>query len=100
MKIVFVIITLITFCLFFIEAIIHYNEGRSEIAQLSKKTLDECLSEFVIKTDLSSRYIGLPNNVKIYIPENKELIKLLLIIIFFSTINGLISTLFISLHLK
>lgn len=101
MKIVFVIITLITFGLFFIEAIVHYNEGRVEMSKLSKKALSECIGEFDTQTDFDnfSRYFGLPGGMKIYIPENKELVKLLFTIIFFSAINGLISTFVISLHL-
>jgi hypothetical protein len=102
MTIIFIIITLITFGIFFIEAIVHYNEGRREITKQTKKTLSECLTEEIIQNDFDfdNRFIMLPNNIKIHIPKNQELIKLILTIIFFSTINGLVSTLFISLHLK
>ena len=102
MRIVFIIITLITFGIFFIEALVHYNEGRKDITKFNKKILSECLSEGIIWSDLdfSSRYIELPTGIKIYIPKTPELIKLALTIIFFSAINGLVSTIFISLHLK
>jgi len=102
MKIIFIIITLITFGLFFIEAIIHYNEGRREITNYNKKILSECINEEIIKNDLdySNRFIELPNNIKIHIPKNQELLKLILTIIFFSAVNGLVSTIFISMHLK
>ena len=102
MKVVFIIITLITFGIFFIEALVHYNEGRKDVTKYNKKILSECLSEGIIGSDLdySSRYIDLPVGKKIYIPQTPELIKLALMIIFFSTINGLLSTVFISLHLK
>ena len=102
MKVVFIIITLITFGIFFIEALVHYNEGRKDVTKYNKKILSECLDERIIQSDFdySSRFVELPTGTKIYIPQTPELIKLALMIIFFSAINGLVSTIFISLHLK
>jgi hypothetical protein len=63
MKLSALIITCITFILFYIEAIIHYNIGKN----------------------------GKNKIFHLDIPDKKELLNIALIILFFSIINGLIS---------
>lgn len=85
MKIIFLIITLITFTIFFIEALIHFNIGKNN---------SDCLdSENHTNINLISKYI------KIHIPNYNELIKIVLTVLFFSILSGIISTSIIKYHL-
>lgn len=101
MTIIFIIITLITFMIFYIEAILHYNEGIKEIILNEKNNKGICQSEFEnqIENDLEASHTHLIFfNEKFYFPSYKQFLKIGLMIILFSSISGLISSLAIKYH--
>lgn len=87
MKLIFLIITLITFTIFFIEALIHFNIGKNG---------NDCNN----LENEKHKYFDIFNSViKIHIPTYYELVKISLIVLFFSVISGIISSYIIKYHL-
>jgi hypothetical protein len=85
MKIIFLIITLITFTIFFIEALIHFNIGKNGNNCIDSK---------------NHKYLSLlDSNIKINIPSNNEIIHISLTVLLFSIISGIISSYVIKYHL-
>jgi hypothetical protein len=85
MKIIFLIITLITFTIFFIEAFIHFNIGKNG---------NDCVSSE------NHKYVNLLNsNIKIHIPNKNEIINIGFTVLSFSLISGIISSYIIKYHL-
>ncbi len=78
MNLKFLIITFITFIIFFLEAMVHFSIGKSA------GKMEE--NDFI--------YVNVYNNFNIYLPNKTKLIKLILSIMFFSAISGLISSYF------
>ena len=70
----FVVITLITFIIFFIEALLHFNIGKNG-------------------NDYGNEY------VKFHIPEFHEFIKIGIIVLIFSSLSGVVSSYIIKYHL-
>ena len=81
MKIIFFVITFITFILFFAEALIHFNIGK-KAANTHKY--------FVLNMRIP---------IRIHIPDKKEFIGLFFTVLFFSTFSGLLSAYIIKTHL-
>jgi len=79
MKLQFLIITLITFTIFFIEALIHYNFG--------------------INSEKSHKTIQLWNGYYLHIPSILEAAHISLIVFIFASITGYISAYIIHHHL-
>ena len=85
MKILFALITLITFFLFFIEALIHFNIGKkSDSYKITKK----------------HNFINISNLFSIHMPDKSEFIQIFVTVLFFSTISGLSSSYIIKHVLK
>ena len=84
MKIILLIIILITFSLFFIEALLHYNIGKNG---------NDCIDSE------NHKYLTLNSNIKIHIPNYNEIINISLTVLSFSIINGIISSCIINYHL-
>ena len=83
MKIIFIAITFITFTLFFMEALIHFNIGKK--AGKQPKT---------------HKYIEIYKGTMIHIPDKHEFVKLFFTVLFFSTISGLLSAYIIKYHIN
>ncbi len=79
MKIIFFVITFITFILFFAEALIHFNIGKKAVN--------------------THKYYVLNNRIRIHIPDKKEFIGIFFTVLFFSTFSGLFSAYIIKTHL-
>lgn len=93
MKIIFLIITLITFVIFFIEALIHFNIGKNGNDYNYICNYDENISK-------KHNYININDyGIKLHIPDYNEFIKISLTVLFFSIISGSISTLLIRYHI-
>ncbi len=86
MKILFIVITIITFCVFMIEGLIHYNSGYSKC-----KNVVNVENHFKIK---------LFSNFEIDIPEEKEILFMSINILIFSSIVGLLNAYIIKHHLN
>ena len=71
----FLIITFITFIIFFLETIVHFSIGKSA------GKMEE--NDFI--------YVNVYKDFNIYLPNKIKLIKLILSIIFFAAISGLFS---------
>ena len=84
MKLLFIVITFITFVLFFIEALIHFTIGK--IGGINKEPK-------------SHKYINVFNGLTIHIPDKTEFVHIFITVLFFSIISGLISTYVIKHHL-
>ncbi len=82
MNLLFILITFITFILFFFEALFHFSLGKNGVAQEKKHT-----------------YINILNLFKIHIPDKSEFISIFCTVLFFSTISGLLSSYVIYYHL-
>jgi hypothetical protein len=80
MKTVFIIITLVTFIIFFMEALIHFNIGKNG----KHKT---------------HTYIDISDQIKIHIPDKDEFFDIAKTVLFFSVITGLLSTYVIKRHM-
>ncbi len=86
MKVLFIVITLMTFFIFFIEGVIHYNVGlKSNI----------CESE-EYKPRYKINFFG----HQVEIPEKKEVMLMCLTVLIFSSINGLLTAYIIKHHLN
>ena len=79
MKVIFIVITFITFIIFFMEALIHFNIGKNG---------DHKPHEYIQVTD----------QIKIHIPDKDEFFKIVKTVLFFSTITGLLSAYIIKRH--
>ena len=80
MKTIFIVITLVTFIIFFMEAIIHFNIGKNG----KHKT---------------HNYIDISDQIKIHIPDKNEFFDIVKTVLFFSTMTGLLSTYVIKRHM-
>ena len=74
MKTVFIVITFITFIIFFMEALIHFNIGKN------------------------GEYIRVSDQIKIHIPDKDEFFDICKTVLFFSTMTGLLSAYIIKRH--
>ena len=72
MKTVFIVITLVTFIIFFMEALIHFNIGKNGKHKTHK-------------------YIDISDQIKIHIPDKDEFFDIAKTVLFFSTMTGLLS---------
>ena len=80
MKVIFIVITFITFIIFFMEALIHFNIGKNG----EHKTHE---------------YIRVSDQIKIHIPDKDEFFKIGKTVLFFSCVSGLLSAYIIKRHL-
>jgi len=80
MKVIFIVITFITFIIFFMEALIHFNIGKNG---------DHKPHEYIQVTD----------QIKIHIPDKDEFFKIVKTVLFFSCVSGLLSAYIIRHHL-
>jgi hypothetical protein len=80
MKVVFIVITFITFIIFFMEALIHFNIGKNGEHK-------------------QHEYIRISDQIKIHIPDKDEFFKICKTVLFFSTMTGLLSAYIIKHHL-
>jgi len=78
----FILITIVTFIIFFLESLIHFSIGRK--SNISKH----------------HKFINIYKNVTIHIPDKQELIKILITVIFFSLLSGIFSSLLIHYHIN
>ena len=80
MRTIFIVITFITFIIFFMEALIHFNIGKN-----GKHKQHE--------------YVQVSDQIKIHIPDKNEFFDIFKTVLFFSTITGLMSAYIIKRHL-
>jgi len=80
MRTIFIVITLVTFIIFFMEAFIHFNIGKNGNHKQHK-------------------YIHVSDQVKIHIPDKNEFFDIVKTVLFFSCISGLMSAYIIKHHL-
>ena len=80
MKPVFIVITFITFVIFFMEALIHFNIGKNG-------------------NHKQHEYIHVSDQIKIHIPDKDEFFDIFKTVLFFSVISGLLSAYIIKHHL-
>lgn len=80
MKTLFILITFITFIIFFMEALIHFNIGKNG----GNKT---------------HKYITVSDDIKIHVPDKNELFEIILTVFIFSSISGILSAYVIKYHL-
>jgi len=80
MKTLFILITFITFIIFFMEALIHFNIGKNG----GNKTHE---------------YIRVSDDIKIHVPDKNELFEIFMTVLFFSSISGILSAYVIKYHL-
>lgn len=80
MKTIFIVITLITFIIFFMEALIHFNIGKNG-------------------KNKPHKYIHISDQIKIHIPDKNEFFDIVKTVLFFSVISGLLSAYVIKHHL-
>lgn len=80
MKTIFILITFITFIIFFMEALIHFNIGKNGETK-------------------SHKYIDISDNIKIHIPDKNEILGIFITVLIFSSISGLLSAYLIKYHL-
>ena len=77
----FVLITAITFVVFFVEALIHFNIGRNGSDETKHK------------------YIRLSDRIELHVPTMREFYKIGATVLLFSTMTGFISSYVIRHHL-
>ena len=80
MKTIFIVITFITFVIFFMEALIHFNIGKNGEHKKHK-------------------YVQISEQIKIHIPDKNEFFDICKTVLFFSVISGLLSAYVIKRHL-
>jgi hypothetical protein len=80
MKTLFILITLITFIIFFMEALIHFNIGKNG-------------------GNRTHKYIQVLDDVKIHVPDKNEFFEIFITVLIFSSISGLLSSYIIKYHL-
>jgi len=79
MKVIFIVITFITFIIFFMEALIHFNIGKNGEHK-------------------QHEYIQVTDQIKIHIPDKDELFNIGKTVLLFSTMTGLLSAYIIKRH--
>ena len=89
MKILFALITIITFILFCIEALIHFNIG--------KKSRNEKQTQPQTQTH---NFLNIANLFSIHIPDKSEFIQIFVTVLLFSVISGFCSSYIIKHVLK
>lgn len=87
MKVLFIVITIITFFIFFIEGLIHYNAGLKVVKEENFK--DKHI--FVFK---------LFGGFEIEVPDKKELLYMAFTVLVFSSIAGVLNSYVIKYHLN
>ena len=80
MKTLFILITFITFIIFFMEALIHFNIGKNG----GNKTHE---------------YIRISDDIKMHVPDKNEFFEIFITVFIFSSISGLLSSYIINYHL-
>lgn len=80
MKTIFIVITFITFIIFFMEALIHFNIGKNGKHKTHK-------------------YIDISDQIKIHIPDKNEFFDIFKTVLFFSSLTGLLSAYVIKNHM-
>jgi len=80
MKTLFILITLITFIIFFMEALIHFNIGKNG-------------------GNRTHKYIQVSDDIKIHVPDKNEFFEIFITVLIFSSISGLLSSYIIKYHL-
>ena len=80
MKTVFIVISLVTFIIFFMEALIHFNIGKNGKHKEHK-------------------YIHVGDQIKIHIPDKNEFFEIFKTVMFSSIMAGLLSAYIIKHHL-
>lgn len=83
MKVLFIVITFVTFIIFFMEALIHFNIGKRG-GQIK---------------NISHKFIRISDEIIIHIPDKYEFIEIFLTVLIFSSISGLASSYIIKRHL-
>ncbi len=86
MKVLFIVITLITFFIFFIEGLIHYNSGIK-----SKNCIGQEYNQ-----EIKFNFFGHQFNI----PEKKDILLMCFTILIFSSITGLLTAYIIKHHLN
>jgi hypothetical protein len=76
MNLKFLVITFVTFIIFFLEAMIHFSIGKK-----AGKNQEE-----------PSIYVNLYKDYNVYFPNKKKMIKLVVTILLFSVISGWLSS--------
>lgn len=80
MKTLFILITLITFIIFFVEALIHFNIGKNG-------------------GNKKHEFIQVSDDIKMHVPDKNEFFEIFITVLIFSTISGLLSSYVIHYHL-
>ena len=80
MKTLFILITLITFIIFFMEALIHFNIGKNG-------------------GNRTHKYIQVSDDIKIHVPDKNEFFEIFITVLIFSSVIGLASSYIIHYHL-
>ena len=105
MKRTFILITIVTFTLFFIEALIHFNIGRNDIDMLNMH--DEKLPVFgsdksrkstLVKEAESDKYFQITDTFALHIPDMPELCIIVITVLAFSSLSGFASSYIIKHH--
>ncbi len=80
MKTLFILITFITFIIFFMEALIHFNIGKNGVNK-------------------THEYIRVSDDIKMHVPDKDEIFEIFITVLIFSSISGLLSSYIIKYHL-
>lgn len=91
MKIIFLTITLITFIIFFMEALIHFNIGKNALKETSNY---ECVNNKYENHNYILFY-----NIRLHIPTYQEFIEISFTVLLFSILSSIISTMIIKYHI-
>ncbi len=85
MKAIFILVTIITFVIFYIEAMIHFSEGKHSRLCEDENNLHNYIEIF---------------GIKLHLPDHNEAIIIGRTVLIFSIINGFISSYLIKHHIK
>jgi hypothetical protein len=80
MKTLFILITFVTFIIFFMEALIHFNIGKNGVNK-------------------THEYIRVSDDIKMHVPDKDEILEIVITVLIFSSISGLLSSYIIKYHL-
>ena len=83
MRVYFLIITAITFTLFFAEALIHFNIGRNGNGKPKQEN-----------------YVKLGNLVTVHVPDHQEFVQIFVTVLAFSSVSGFLSAYILKRHLQ
>jgi hypothetical protein len=102
MRRTFLLITVVTFTLFFIEALIHFNIGRNDIDMLnmldaSLPVLGSGKKKGVVQ-EKSDMYFRITDEFALHIPDMRELFVIILTVLAFSALGGFTSSYIIKHH--